>query len=342
MATGYVYDPIYLEHNTGQHPENPKRLVAIMAALRDQRLLDVLVSIRPRAATEDELAYVHAASHINYVERIASQGGGYLDMDTPVAPRSYDAALMAAGGTITAVDAVLDGQVASAMALVRPPGHHATIARGMGFCLFNNVAIAARHAQRARGVGRVMIIDFDVHHGNGTQDAFYADSSVFYLSTHEYPHYPGTGDVGEIGSGSGKGFTLNIPLPAGVGDGGYRRAFDEIVAPATRRFAPELILISAGYDAHWADPLAAMKLSVAGFAYLVQAIRSLADELCDGRVVVGLEGGYDLGALSAAVAATFDVLLGREFDDPFGPARDTQREADLEALFSTIKRLHRL
>ncbi len=342
MTTGYVYDPIYLEHETGEHPERPERLVSIMRALRDQGVLDDLVPVQPREATVDELLYVHTARHVKNVEQVARGGGGYLDMDTVVSPRSYNAALMAAGGLISAVDAVLGGTVTNAMALVRPPGHHATIDRGMGFCLFNNVAIATRYAQKARAIERVMIVDFDVHHGNGSQDAFYADDSVYYLSTHEFPHYPGTGDVHETGSGKGKGYTLNIPLPAGVGDHGYGRAFDQIVAPAARRFSPDLMLVSAGYDAHWADPLAMMSLSVTGFGYLMGAIKSLAEELCRGKVVVALEGGYNLRALAASVVATFSVLLEREFTDPLGPATGRGLEPEIDSLLGSIKRIHGL
>lgn len=342
MATGYVYDPIYLKHETGAHPERPERLEAIMNALRGEGLLDILVTVHPRAATVEEILYVHSQRHVDHVRQVAASGGGYLDPDTVLSSRSYDAALMAAGGTINAVDAVLEGRATDVMALVRPPGHHATVDSGMGFCLFNNVAIAARHAQKARGIGRIMIIDFDVHHGNGTQDAFYGDDTVLYLSTHQYPHYPGTGHYDETGSGKGKGYTVNIPMPAGVGDQGYKRAFDEIVAPVARRFTPEFIMVSAGYDAHWADPLAMMQLSTSGYGDLVRIIKALADDLCQGRIVVALEGGYDLRALATSVVATISVLAGREFSDILGPARNARHEPNLDSLFAAIKKVHGL
>lgn len=340
MVVGYVYDSIYLQHETGEHPEKPQRLVSIMDALRDEGLLSDLVRIEPRPTTREELLAVHTESHIKRVEQVALGGGGYLDPDTVLSPLSYQAALMAAGGTIRAVDFVVSGQVDRAFALVRPPGHHATPQRAMGFCLFNNVAVAARYAQANLGIKRVLIADFDVHHGNGTQDMFYADDSVLYFSTHEYPHYPGTGNYDEIGSGRGKGYIVNVPLPAQVGDKGYTRAFVEVLVPIARRFAPDLILVSAGYDGHWADPLAWMELTVNGFGALVGCLRDLAQELCSGRLVFSLEGGYNLKALSISVAATFSVLLDRPFADPIGaPGRP---ETDASSILDTVKRVHSL
>ena len=342
MVTGCVYDPIYLKHDTGAHPERAERLEVTLDALRTEGVFDVLVPVQPRAASVDELLYVHSERHIKHVEQVAASGGGYLDMDTVLSTRSYDAALMAAGGVISAVDDVLSGRVANAMALVRPPGHHATPDRGMGFCLFNNVAIATRHAQKMRAIGRVMIVDFDVHHGNGTQDAFYGDDTVLYLSTHQYPFYPGTGNYDETGSGRGKGFTVNVPFPDGVGDRGYKRAFDEIVVPVARRFAPELIMVSAGYDAHWMDPLAAMQVSTSGYGDMMRVIKSLAEELCQGRIVVTLEGGYNLRALATSVVATFSVLLGRDFFDPLGPPSGAGYEPNVDSLLATVKKIHGL
>ena len=340
MATGYIYDPIYLEHRTGEHPERPERLMAIMDALRDEGALGLLTSIRPRDATRDEVLAVHTAALIDRIEKVAHTGGGYLDPDTIVSPRSFDAALMAAGGAIAAVEAVMSGEVDAAMALVRPPGHHATPNRAMGFCLLNNVAVATKAAQNVHSLKRVLIVDFDVHHGNGTQGVFDADDSVLYFSTHEYPHYPGTGFYDETGTGMGRGCTVNIPLPAGVGDNGYERSFDEILVPTARRFAPELIMVSAGYDGHWADPLAMMRLSVTGYGTLVSVLTSLARELCGGRLVLCLEGGYHLKALAYSVVATLSVLAGRPFKDPLGPAGGI--EPDISSLLQTVRSVHKL
>ncbi|MBI4317537.1 MAG: histone deacetylase [Chloroflexi bacterium] len=342
MSTGYVYHPIYLQHETGEHPERPDRLTSIHDALRGEGLLDLLQPIEPREATLEELLAVHTEQHVRYVEQVARSGGGYMDPDTVVSTRSYDAALMAAGGAIRAVEAVLDGKVSNAMALVRPPGHHATTNRAMGFCLFNNVAVAARAVQKTFGLGRILIADFDVHHGNGTQDAFQADDSVLYYSTHEYPHYPGTGFYDETGTGKGEGYTVNVPLPAGVGDHGYRRAFEEILVPVARRFGPELIIVSAGYDAHWADPLAMMQLTVTGFGTLAGVLKSLAAELCGGKIVACLEGGYHLRALAYSVVATLSVFMGHDFDDPLGSGHRSRAEPDIDALLTTIRRIHKL
>jgi acetoin utilization deacetylase AcuC-like enzyme len=262
-------------------------------------------------------------------------------MDTYVGPHSYAAALRAAGGLLQAVQAVLQGEANNAFALVRPPGHHAVASRAMGFCLFNNVAIATRYALREFGLERVLIVDFDLHHGNGTQDAFYEEPTVLYFSTHQYPYYPGTGHYQETGRGAGQGYTVNVPLPAGVGDTGYERVFAEILVPVARRYKPQLILASAGYDAHWADPLGGMLLSVSGYVSMARTLVALAEELCQGRLVLTLEGGYSLEALAASIAATFAVLLEDEqVMDPLGPARHVEQPVD--PIVSAVKRVHGL
>ncbi len=343
MNVGYVYDPVYLKHDTGYHPENAQRLEAIMAHLKETGLLKQIAPIKPRSATVEELTYVHQASYVSRIQDAASRGGGWLDGDTVMSPDSYNAALYAAGGAIEATDAVISGGVNSAFALVRPPGHHATAMAAMGFCLFNNIAIAAQHALKKHKMEKVAIIDFDVHHGNGTQEAFYNNPQVLYISTHQYPHYPGTGTVSETGSGAAEGTTVNIPLPGGSGDDEYRRVFEQIVVPVVRRFHSGLILVSAGYDLHWKDRLAMMEVSTAGFAEIIRFIKGLADELCDGKTVITLEGGYNLKALATSVKATFDALLGNsDIEDPLGQPERRRAAPDIAPLIKTIKERHSL
>jgi acetoin utilization deacetylase AcuC-like enzyme len=341
MKVGYVYDPIYLKHDTGEHVESANRLEAIISYLEKTGLKRELTLIEPRKASVAELALVHQKEYIRQIEEVARKGGGWLDLDTVMSADSYEVARYAAGGTIRAVEVVMTGQVGSVFALVRPPGHHATPRQAMGFCLFNNIAIAARYAL-AEYVERILIIDFDVHHGNGTQEAFYDNPSVMYISTHQYPFYPGTGSIEETGSGTAPGTTVNIPLPAGCGDGQYLAVFEQIIIPAGRRFSPQLILVSAGYDTHWADGLAMMQVSVSGFAQMVRIIKGLADELCEGRLVFALEGGYSLNALAASVKATFDVLLGNSIDDPLGESPRSFRSPKIDSLIGEIKGIHKL
>jgi acetoin utilization deacetylase AcuC-like enzyme len=341
VTVGFVYDPLYLEHDTGDHPESAQRMLATMALLEQCGLLGRLHRIAARDATPDELALVHDPRYVAGVRRVAQQGGGWVDPDTVITPRSYDVAARVVGGTLAALDAVMAGDVDSAFCLVRPPGHHATPVQAMGFCLFNHVAIAAEYARRKHGLGRVAIVDFDVHHGNGTQDAFYEDGGVLYVSTHEYPFYPGTGRANEIGAGAGRGYNVNIPMPYGAGDEAHHRAFAEIVLPMLRRFRPELILVSAGYDAHFADEIAGQRLSVDGYGALVSMVRESAGELCGGRLLVALEGGYHLVALPWCVRRTLELLLGdAPTPDPLGLAGT--REPDVDAVLREVKALHGL
>jgi len=343
MATGYVYDPIYLEHDLRGHPENRQRLETIRRVLQQYGMWECLIQIPAAPVSHERLERVHSGHYVDLVKRVSDQGGGHLDMDTYVRPASYDAALMAAGGLVEATRAVLDGEVENAFALVRPPGHHALRGRGMGFCLFNNVAVAARYALAERGLERVMIVDFDVHHGNGTQDEFETDPAVVYLSTHQYPHYPGTGYWDETGQGDGAGTVVNVPLGGGIGDQGFARIFSEIVTPVAWRFQPQLILVSSGYDAHWDDPLASLVLSVAGYTAIAQALKELAVELCDGRLVLTLEGGYHLDALAYSVLNTFAVLRGDEewqLVDPLGLSPRPERSVD--EIIARVKQVHGL
>ncbi len=341
MTTGYVYDPIFLKHTKRGHPESAHRLETIMFDLESSGLLAELQLIPARAATMEELSTVHTMAYIYEVEQISLAGDGYLDMDTYVTRSTYEAATVAAGSTIDLTLAVCDDIVDNGFALVRPPGHHALSDQGMGFCVFNNIVLAARMAQQKRGLERVAIIDFDVHHGNGTQPLTEDDPTILYISTHQYPFYPGTGGMTEVAPAQGRGTLLNLPLRVNVGDEGFKALYTEIVVPALRRFRPQLILVSAGYDAHWADPLASMSLSLTGYTWISKTLVAVAQELCGSKLVFVLEGGYNLEVLSAGVANTFRALLGRDdFVDPFGPA--DHPEPDLSEYLMQVKRVHGL
>ena len=311
VLTGIIFHPDYLKHETGAHPENKERLLSILTHLRDSGRLTKLGLKEPGSATLDEIQYIHSNSQIEKARKY-SELEMRLDPDTVLCKDSYNVALLAAGGAIMAVDAVGDNWD-SAFALIRPPGHHATPTKSMGFCIFNNIAIAARHAQNM-GKKRVLIVDWDVHHGNGTQDAFYDDPTVLYFSTHQYPHYPGTGWMDEVGTGDGEGFNINVPLPAGTDDSGFIAAFMEILVPAAREFNPDIVLISAGMDACYNDGLAQMRMSVEGFSVLASIVKSIAKQSCDGKVAAVLEGGYDLKLLSHSVAAVLDVFMGKSIE----------------------------
>jgi acetoin utilization deacetylase AcuC-like enzyme len=310
-GTGFVYGDIYLQHDTGRsHPERPERLTAIIKRLEKHELLSRLACIKPRPAAEQWLSAVHTPAHVAGIRSLAKQGGGHAgSADTPVSPESYKVAVEAVGGVLAAVDAVMDGKARNAFCAVRPPGHHATRNRAMGFCLFNNVAIAARYIQQKYKLSRILIVDWDVHHGNGTQAIFYDDPSVFYFSVHQYPFYPGTGGAKEKGEGKGLGTTLNVPLDAGCGDGDFQKALEEKLVPAMKEFKPEFVLISAGFDAHRHDPLGGMKVTEAGFAELTRIVENIAQEHCGGRLVSVLEGGYGLEGLAASVEAHLRVLM---------------------------------
>ena len=330
MTTCYAYDPIEQQHTWPGHPEHKGRLSSTMRLLREDGILERLQVVPVTPITPERLQRVHAASYVDTVRRIAEQGGGYLDADTYVASGSYDAALASAGALVNLTGAVMRGEATNGMSLMRPPGHHALPARGMGFCLFANVAIAARTALAEFGANRVLIVDWDVHHGNGTEDIFYDDPAVAFFCTHQYPFYPGTGARTDTGWGEGRGLILNVPFPAGVGDAGYARAFDELLTPFAHRFRPDLILVSAGYDAHWRDPLALEQLTLTGYASLAHRVRWLADELCAGRMVVALEGGYDLDVLAYGILNTLRILEDPHaaISDPFGPAPAPGRNID--------------
>ncbi|MBA7610675.1 Histone deacetylase-like amidohydrolase [subsurface metagenome] len=314
-----VRDPIYLKHSNGPgHPEGPQRLQAIDRMLEEFPLKGQVTDIPARDANPAELAWVHEREYIKRIEQTRNRGYTMLDPDTGATADSYAAALRAAGGTMEAVNAVLTGQFESAFAFVRPPGHHAEAGRAMGFCLFNNVAVGALYAINTHGLKRVLILDWDIHHGNGTMHSFYNSDQVLYFSLHEYPHYPGTGSMDEIGRGAGAGYTVNVPLGGGQGDGEYMAIFHDLFQPIVREFAPELILISAGFDAHRSDPLADMALSSDGYAGMTAAVKEVADDCCRGKIALVLEGGYNLSALSEGIAGVLLTLLGEGQGSPAG------------------------
>jgi acetoin utilization deacetylase AcuC-like enzyme len=310
-TTGLVYHPAYLEHDMGAgHPESPNRLRAIMQQLERTGTAARLTKIEPRKAEEEWITEIHSPSYVAALNKHQpSSGRVSLDPDTSMSPGSLPAAYLAAGGALAGVDAIMRGEVEHVFCAVRPPGHHAESGRAMGFCLFNNVAIAARYVQKQHGLGRVLIVDWDVHHGNGTQHTFEEDPSILFFSTHQYPHYPGTGRATERGSGAGEGFTINVPMQAGDGDEEYRAIFVNVLLPAADAFKPEFVIVSAGFDAHRDDPLANMGLTEAGYGDLTGIVAGIAKRHGKGRLLSSLEGGYNLSALAASVDAHINALV---------------------------------
>ncbi len=309
--TGLVYHPAYLEHDMGAgHPESPNRLRAIMRQLEQSGTATKLARIQPRRAEDEWITQIHSPTYVAALNKHApSNGRVSLDPDTSMSPGSVNAAYLAAGGALAAVDAIIAGAVDHAFCAVRPPGHHAEHNRAMGFCLFNNVAIAARYVQKRYGLQRVLIVDWDVHHGNGTQHSFEDDASVLFFSTHQYPHYPGTGRATERGTGPGEGFTVNVPMEAGKGDDEYREIFQKTLVPAADAFKPDFVIISAGFDAHRDDPLAGMRLTELGYAELTAIVAGIAKRHAAHRILSCLEGGYNLTALAASVDRHIRALL---------------------------------
>lgn len=314
LMTALLLDPIYQQHDTGPgHPESIQRHVAVTRALTEAGFVEKMRRIEPRAATLDELALCHQRAYIAQAKSDAEDGLTDLSIgDTAICPKSYDVAAHAAGGVLNAVDAVMEGRARNAFCAVRPPGHHARPAQGMGFCLFNNIALAARHAQKNHGVQKAAIIDWDVHHGNGTQDIFYEDGSVFFFSTHQSPLYPFTGHADEKGTGKGRGNTLNCPFPARTGIAEIRAAFTDRLLPALDAFKPDLLLVSAGFDSRIDDPLGQFRLQDEDFAALTRLLLDYAAQHCQGRLVSVLEGGYNLSGLASAVTAHVAELLKAE------------------------------
>jgi acetoin utilization deacetylase AcuC-like enzyme len=318
-------DPLFLKHDPGQgHPESPARLRSILSVLARTPIVGTQVG-QPRRATEAELASVHTPALRSHLLGLAGERAE-IDPDTQASPDTYDAAVLAAGAAVQAVDEVMAGRARNAFALVRPPGHHAEPGRAMGFCFFNNAAIAAEAARR-QGAERVLVLDWDVHHGNGTQAAFWERRDVLYQSVHQYPYYPGTGAAREVGLGEGEGFTVNCGLPGGATDADYDAIFHGLFLPIAEAFRPQLILVSAGFDAHRHDPIGGMLLSERCFAAMCSAMKALADSVCSGRLVLLLEGGYSLEGLSQSVHACVEVLAGRRDSFPAGETTSDSQHA---------------
>ena len=331
MGTGVVFTEELKKHDTGKgHPESGLRVDAVSRALDDASLSGKLEPLTPRPAERDEILLVHWDRLYEEVIASGNRDKTFLDADTVASRDTAMVAHLAAGAALIGVEAVLDGKVESAFAFSRPPGHHAKPDKAMGFCVFNNVAIAARYAQQRFQLKRILVIDFDVHHGNGTQKAFYTSPEVLYVSTHQSPHYPGTGALDEVGKDKGEGFTLNVPMPPGMGDAEYVSVFSDVVVPVGQEFAPELVLVSAGFDAHRDDPLGGMNVTRDGYAAMTEEILRLARSTCAGRTVFVLEGGYDLGALEKSIVSVLTVMVSSgerpSVDDPGDAARELVRD----------------
>jgi len=310
LRTAYIYDPLFLSHDTGfGHPERSQRLTVAHDRLSAQEWFKSLHQCSPRKACPDIVRLVHDADYIDRVQQACESGASRIDSpDVSVCAESCEVALNATGSVLELADQVMAGDMDNGFAMVRPPGHHAEVAEAMGFCLFNSIAVSARYLQSRYGLERILILDWDVHHGNGTQHIFERDSSVFYISLHQFPHYPGTGSLAETGIGEGEGTTLNCPMSPGLGDHQYRQAFEEIILPRAKAFCPDAVLISAGFDAHRADPLGAINLENESYVWMTQMMMELADQCCEGRLISVLEGGYDLTALAESVTGHVRVL----------------------------------
>jgi acetoin utilization deacetylase AcuC-like enzyme len=316
--TGVVIDPRYLEHDTGAgHPERPERIAALLQVVDQAQGLRIVPA---RLASGDEIALVHDGAYVDEVAATQHKRWFAFDADTPTSPRSYATACLAAGGFLALLDAVMAEHIANGFAFVRPPGHHAERHRAMGFCLFNNVAVGAEYLRRRYGLERILIVDWDLHHGNGTQHLFESDPGVLYISTHQYPYYPGTGALDEVGRGEGEGYTVNLALPAGCGDAEYGEAFARIVEPIAQQYAPQFVLISAGFDAHARDPLGGMQVTEQGFQAMARALLEVARAQAGGRCAAILEGGYDVTAIRSSSVHVLSELQGRSDPLPRPPA----------------------
>lgn len=306
--TTFTYHPDYLNHDTGTgHPERPDRLRAGLVAIQESDVWEKLLQIEPTPASIEQIAYAHNPGYSDYIKQYC-ESEIPLTYDTTVVHESFDIALLSTGGVLSIAEAVVTNKAKNGFAMVRPPGHHATPGQSMGFCLFNNIAIAARYLQREHGIGKVAIVDWDVHHGNGTQDIFYEDETVFFFSIHQSPLYPGTGSKNDKGGGKAYGTTLNVPVPPSSGDNDYITIFQDILIPALRDYAPEIILVSAGFDADFLDPLGNINITAEGFGIFTELIMEIAEETASGRIVSALEGGYSLEGLSESIVAHVQQL----------------------------------
>ena len=336
--TGIVRDEFYKKHDMGAyHPESPARLDAAYSMIDDEGLNASLTTIQPREATQEEILAIHTADYFNQVAYTETRGRMVaLDPDTTACPETFQAAKLAAGGLLLLVDAVQEGSLDNGFALVRPPGHHAESDRAMGFCIFNNVAVAAQHLIDRYGLERILIVDWDLHHGNATQHQFYDSSQVLYFSTHQYPYYPGTGGFDETGLDAGKGYTVNVPLQPGAGDFEYFKIFRDVLQPVAREFAPQFILVSAGFDTYYQDPLGSMQVTPEGYARLTRQLLDSADELCGGRLAITLEGGYALDGMRDSTKTVLRELLGQTTTSLFENDQPT-----MDAVIRRVKEVHR-
>lgn len=316
--TAILKDDLFLQHDPGRnHPESPERLQVVYDVLDQQQIKPFFKTPQFSTVSHETICLNHSSSLVEQVEKTSGHSYGALDADTTTSAESYDAACLAVGALVSGVDLLVEKKIDNGFALVRPPGHHAEQHRAMGFCLFNNVAIAARHAIEKHGLERILIVDWDLHHGNGTQNSFYETDKVLYCSTHQYPHYPGTGSVYETGRGKGEGYTINIPMGGGQGDMEYTAAFRDVILPVSRLYQPQLILLSAGFDICHGDPLGAMRVSHEGFGLMSRLLLELADEVCDGRLLATLEGGYDLTGLRDGVFSVLSEMCGEKLPTEF-------------------------
>lgn len=340
MRTVYTHAPAH-DHDLPNHPENAQRGPAVWSLLEKEQLLADLLLLDPVTADSAALEAVHSAGMLAYIEEISLRGGGRVDADTYATADSFKLATMAAGSVCQAAAAVANGRADNGYVFVRPPGHHAESQRPGGFCLMNNIAVGARYIQQQHGIKRLAIIDFDVHHGNGTQEIFYEDPSVLFVSSHQFGRffYPGTGSLQEVGMAEGKGTTMNLPLAPGMGDQAITRLYKELVFPKLKRFNPDFILVSAGFDAHWIDPLASINLSLTGYAALARQLLNWSATVCNGKILFVQEGGYVFEALAHGVVNTVYACLGRDkVEDPLGPA--SQEEPEIEPLMTAVRDLH--
>ena len=343
MSSALLTHPRFVQHELPGHPESPERMRAVWHSLDMVGLSDRMIKVTPTPASDEAILRAHSPEYLAVLQRFSrdhAQQIVMLDQDTWLAPGSLQVARLAAGACLQAVDIVLTGEADNALVVARPPGHHACPGAAMGFCLFGNVAMAARHACAVHGLERVMIVDLDVHHGNGSQDILYNDGRVGFSSIHQSPLYPGTGSALETGAGPGRGFTANIPLRAGHGDASYRALFESLLWPLARRWQPQLILVSLGFDAHHADPLANMRLTLAGYDWMVRELLALAQDFCDGRVVFALEGGYQLEVLAHGVQNLAHRLLGEEsYSDPFDNS-SLRTRSDSQDVIDRVRHIH--